>query len=91
MDGDPSFSWARTTALPRAEALIELDRLRAACTATQLALRSEAFPKARRFIEAGAVEVEYVPIYRVFRNRNLPKLHKDSRVDVDVMRGSAFV
>ncbi len=89
MNGDPSFSWARPDALPRAEASAGLRGLRDGCTTTQLNLRREAFSKAEKFINAGPILS--APLFRSFKNRNLPKAHKDARVDIDVFQGAAFV
>jgi len=89
MGGDPSFSWSRPAPLPRTEAIGGLHELRDACTPTQLKLRNDAFDKAEQFINAGPVDA--APMVRSFRNRNLPRAHKDARVDVEVWQGTAFV
>src|SRR5436309_5595108 len=89
MGGDPSFPWTRSSPLPRTEAITGLHGLRDACTPSQLKLRDHAFDKAERFINAGTVDA--APVLRRFRNRNLPKAHKDARVDVEVWQGMAFV
>jgi hypothetical protein len=89
MGGDPSFSWTRPSPLPRTEAIGGLHGLKDACTPTQLKLRNEAFEKAEQFINAGPVDG--APVVRTFRNRNLPRAHKDARVDVEVLLGTAFV
>ena len=89
MNGDPSFSWGRPTALPKPEALAGLRNLREGCTSEQLGRRRIAFQNAERFINANVVRD--TPLRRTFKNRNLSKAHKDARVDIDVFAGIAFL
>ncbi len=87
--GSPSFPWARADPITRAEAIVGLRGLRDDCTDSQLRHRREAFRKAERFIEDGPVV--NAPLYRTFKNRGLPRSHKDARVDIEVAKGAAFV
>jgi hypothetical protein len=89
MNGNPSFPWARPTALPKQEALRGLRKLKDGCTAEQIARRRTAFQQAERFINANTVQD--TPLSRTFKNRNLPKTHKDARVDIEVFAGIAFL
>jgi hypothetical protein len=89
MNGDPSFSWSRQDPVPKREAIAGLRRLKDDCTRTQLNMRHEAFGKAEQFIKAGPIDS--APLIRTFKNRNLPRGHKDARVDIEVLEGVAFV
>jgi hypothetical protein len=77
--------------LPRRDAVRGLHELRDGCTAAQLELRVDAFSSAEAFINRGRIDAGTVPLRRTFRNRNLPLLRKDARVDIDVFSGIAFV
>ena len=88
VDGDPSFPWARQDPITRAEAIDGLHQLRDACSNVQLRNRREAFRKAERFISL--LPVRSAPLYRTFKNRSLPR-GRDARVDIEVVKGMAFV
>jgi hypothetical protein len=92
MNGLLSRPWAQPAPRAVAAALADLAGLEQACSPAQRDLRSEAFPKARRFVQQQSHEPRLVPPYRrPFRNNGLPQGLRDARVDVDVFAGIAFV
>jgi hypothetical protein len=91
LEGSPSFPWACPTPIPKTDAIRGLHSLKSGCTRTQLALRDEAFVRAEKFINSGPIDSNNTPIHKTFHNKNLPGGNRDARVDIEVLRGSAFV
>jgi len=89
MSPETSYSWRCTSPILKTKAIGELRKLRKGCTRSQLKLRHQAFDRAEKFINTGPIRVS--PLYMTFQNRNLPKANRDARVDIEVLRGVAFV
>ncbi len=92
MARESSRSWAQAAPRSEADAKRDLNTLEVQCTATELALRDQAFRQAQRYVtrakqSGGACG----PVRRSFSNRNLPPRNKDARVDIEVMTGLAFL
>ena len=87
-----SWTWADVDPPTAATALEALDGLKAHLTSGELALRSEAFTRAVRFIEnaaaSGGVDA---PVSVTFQNRGLSRADRTARVDIEVRTGKAFV
>ncbi len=86
--GERSWAWARTTIPPKTEALTELDYLYNNLTTRQQQDRSEAYQKAKNFINAGPYTIVGTAIIRSFRNNN-PR-DPSIRIDVEIRSGTAF-
>lgn len=84
-----SYSWARDDAMPKYDALAELDRLFDDLTATQKSNRTQALQKAKNFINAGPYTKSGARIFRTFQNNN-PN-HNSQRIDIEIIEGTAFV
>ncbi len=87
----PSYPWARAAPLPKADGLAGLDSLESVCTTRQRAVRDRAFERARYFVQRGPYQALPKPISVHFFNRNLPANCRNARVDIEVIRGEAFV
>jgi hypothetical protein len=91
MSPERSWPWAQAVAPPADLAAGELDKLEAQCTPTQRRNREEAFPKARRCIMDHAGKGVDAPVSMTFQDRGLPKTAHDTRVDLEVCYGRAFI
>ncbi|MCK8502038.1 hypothetical protein [Myxococcus fulvus] len=61
------------------------------CNEAQQERRTKAFNDARRFIDNAVPQGVKTPVSTSFKNRNLPQKFKDSRVDLEVKAGIAFI
>lgn len=86
-----SFPWAQRQPPTAAAAAAELDGLEEACTPTQRRSRTQAFPKARRYIMSNAGQGVEAPVSKTFQDRGRPTSAHDARVDIEVIYGRAFV
>jgi hypothetical protein len=87
---EPSFSWTRPGPLPKREALAELNALETGCTVMQRRLRDRAFERARDFVQRGPYLTLAKPINVHFWGRS-SAICKNARVDIEIVRGEAFV
>lgn len=84
-----SHSWARNGPISASDGVAELDRLQGRCTPTQLRIRKQAFPKARRFIAHLAGKGLPGPTTYKFHDRGVSP--KQARIDIDLKKGWAFI
>jgi hypothetical protein len=88
----PNFPWNRPTPMTKAEALAGLAALRGMLSPRQLSYRDTAFIRAAAFITSTS-HTAPPPLFRTFQN---PQVIRDQRfgtrrVDVEIIRGTAFV
>lgn len=86
--GEVSWPWARDTPPPKTEAITELDYMYNNLTTRQKQDRTEAYQKAKNFINAGPYTVTGPAIMRSFRNNN-PR-DPSIRIDIEIRAGTAF-
>ncbi len=91
-NGELSWAWARTTPPTAAEALTALQVMKGQLGKRELEVRVEAFFKAEKFILKAQMDGGIQAIYRSdFQSNNLPPKFKNARVDIEVLKGRAFV
>lgn len=91
MNPERSRKWSQPTPRLRKDAVRNLQELKDECTSAQLERRTQAFAKARRFIENAYPAGVRPPCRPTFQNRNLPRELRSARVDIEVLAGLAFV
>ena len=88
----PNFPWNRSTPMTKAEALAALATLRGMLSTRQVSFRDVAFLQAARFIN-NTLYAAPPPLFRTFQNPDLIDDPRRStrRVDIEIIRGGAFV
>lgn len=87
---EKSCSWAQVTPLTKTEGEKLVDNLESSLTDPEMEVRQEAFQQARDYINraarAGGVDAQ---VSKTFPN--VSKIRSDIRVDIEVIKGKAFV
>lgn len=88
----PNYAWNRSTPMTKVEALAALAALRGMLSTRQVGFRDTAFIRASAFINT-TMHMAPPPLFRTFQNPNVrddPRL-RTRRVDIEIIRGGAFV
>jgi hypothetical protein len=89
---EPNYPWNRPTPMTKAEALAGLAAVRGMLSPRQVTFRDEAFIRAAAHITR-TLHTAPPPLLRTFQNPNLIRDDRYStrRVDIEIIRGQAFV
>lgn len=85
---EESVSWSQDTPLTRVEALNMLQALEYKLSPSEKKLRASSFDKARKFINNSATKSGVdAQVHKTFKVKGT----KDSRIDIEIITGKAFV
>jgi len=88
---EKSWPWAQTAAPTSTEALTGLAGIWGTLSRREQKTRDEAYADAREYIASAAPDGVNAPISKTFQNSNLKQGERDHRVDIEVIKGTAFV